>query len=46
MEVTENLNEDAQSEDEKKKYTLKCLEKMGEKSGRYWSAVLNQLMPN
>jgi hypothetical protein len=38
--------EDGQvSEDEKKKYKLKCLAQMSQKSSRYWNVVLNQLMP-
>ena len=32
--------------DEKKKYTLKCLLKMKDKSTKYWAVTLNQLMPS
>jgi hypothetical protein len=42
----EEGEEQAQSEDERKKYNLKCLNAMKEKNSRYWSVVLNSLMPN
>jgi hypothetical protein len=34
-----------QSEDERKIYTLKCLQKMKEKGSRFWSVILNSLVP-
>ncbi len=41
----EGEDEGQVSEDEKKKYKLKCLAQMSQKSSRYWGVVLNQLMP-
>lgn len=37
--------EGCQSEDEKKIYTLKCLNRMKEKGNRFWSVILNSLVP-
>ncbi len=38
--------EEGSDTDEKKKYTLKCLLKMKDKSSKYWAVTLNQLMPS
>jgi hypothetical protein len=34
------------SEDEKKRYRLKCLQKMREKTTKYWNVLLAPLMPS
>jgi hypothetical protein len=39
-------DEEGSDTDEKKKYTLKCLLKMKDKSSKYWAVTLNQLMPS